>query len=400
MTAKLAPPRQLWEKIRDKRRKSWKDGQRVRVETIVRQLPPLLSDPDVIAELLYQEYCLREEEGEEPEREAFFLRFPESSQPLERLFERHRETGDSGTGYRDTIDMSAHGSTMAGLLAAELKLPDRDKLRKGEKIGRYLLIDQLGEGAMGVVFLARDTLLERPVAMKFPRFTEKEVEEGCRSRFYREARAAAAIEHPCLCPIYDIGEVDGQDYIAMSYVAGATLEETIAVGPMDVREAFQVIRDAASALDECHAHGIIHRDVKPSNIVINQRGTPVIMDFGLAAMEESSRLTTDNQVIGTLSYMSPEQLSGRVDELGPTSDVYSLGITLYEAVTGRPPFPGKYLMDVYEKIMSDQPRLPSSIVKTLDARVDEICLKAIAKSRHDRYASMAEFAAALDGYLS
>ena len=236
--------------------------------------------------------------------------------------------------------------------------------------------------------------------MKFPCFTEKEVEEGCRVRFYREARAAAAIEHPSICPIFDIGEVDGHDYIAMAYIAGATLDETIELGPIDVLEAFQIIRDAANALEECHLHGIVHRDLKPSNIVINQRGTPVVMDFGLASMEDATRLTTDHQVIGTLSYMPPEQLNGQVDELGPRSDVYSLGVTLYEALTSRPPFPGKNLMKVYDRIQSHLPPLPSSIAASLDSQVDEICLKALAKAPQDRYQSMAEFADALDGYLS
>jgi serine/threonine-protein kinase len=199
---------------------------------------------------------------------------------------------------------------------------------------------------------------------------------------------------------HDIGEVDGHDYLAMAYIAGATLDETIALGPIDMLEAFQIIRDAASAREECHLQGIIHRDFKPSNIFVNQRGTPVVMDFGLASMEDATRLTAANPVIGTMSYMPPEQLNGRVDELGPRSDIYSLGVTLYEALTARRPFPGKNMMKVYNRIQSQLPPLPSSIVASLDSRVDEICLKAIAKVQQDRYQSMAEFAGALDGFLS
>lgn len=186
----------------------------------------------------------------------------------------------------------------------------------------------------------------------------------------------------------------------MAYVAGAMLGEAIALGPMDVREAFQIVRDAATALEECHLNGIVHRDLKPSNIVINQRGTPVVMDFGLASMEDATRLTSNDQVLGTLSYMPPEQLSGQVDELGPRSDIYSIGVTLYQAITARPPFPGKHLMEIYDRIQSELPPPPSSIVPSIDEEVDAICLKAIAKVPEDRYRSMAEFAEALDGFLS
>ncbi|MDA1054955.1 MAG: serine/threonine-protein kinase, partial [Planctomycetota bacterium] len=251
-------------------------------------------------------------------------------------------------------------------------------------------------GAMGVVYLARDTRLDRPVALKLPRFSAGAVEDGLRTRFFREARAAAAIDHPNICPVYDIGEVHGQDYIAMAYVAGPTLEAMMReCGPLDAVELCQMVRDVALALEECHQHGVIHRDIKPSNVVVNQRGTPIIMDFGLASMENSARVTLDQQVIGTLRYMSPEQVTGRLDEVGPRSDIYSLGATLYELLTAHPPFAGEHFIEIANQIEFALPARPSELLPGLDTAIDEICLRALAKKPQDRFASMGDFAEAL-----
>jgi len=253
---------------------------------------------------------------------------------------------------------------------------------------------------MGVVYLARDTRLDRPVALKLPKFSADAVEDGLRTRFFREARAAAAIDHPNICPVYDIGEVQGQDFIAMAYVAGPTLESMMSeCGPIDVAEACQIIRNTALALDECHIHGVIHRDIKPSNIIINQRGTPIIMDFGLASMENSARVTLDQQVIGTLRYMSPEQVTGQLDKVGPQSDIYSLGVTLYELITAHPPFTGDHFVDVANKIELDLPAAPSELRPSLTPDIDKICLRALAKKAKDRFATMGEFAAALEAVI-
>jgi serine/threonine protein kinase len=389
----------LWDKICAKRRESWQSGQCVRAELILQRLPELRSDPDVIAEIAYQEFCLLEQQGKAPKADEFITRFPESAAALQRLFANHSVAPDNSSGNRDTIEIPAHGSTFPGvdLTGGD---PDEQIIAEGKLFGRYLVVDRLGEGAMGVVYLGRDTMLNRPVALKFPRFSASDVKKGLRVRFFREARAAAAIDHPNICPIYEIGDIDGQDYIAMAYVAGPTLEEMIQqLGPMEVPEAFRLIRDVASALDECHLHGVVHRDLKPANIVVNQRGAPVIMDFGLAAVEDSARVTNDNQMLGTLRYMSPEQVTGQVDEVGPKSDIYGLGVTLYESVTAQPLFGGSFFMEVYDSIQSADRPAPSSVIEGLDPFVDKICLKALAKNPADRFASMGEFAEALTAFL-
>ncbi|MBI2479775.1 MAG: serine/threonine protein kinase, partial [Planctomycetia bacterium] len=318
--------RELWDKIRVKRRESWKAGKCVRAETIVRQLPVIASDPAVFAEVAFQEFCLREEQGEKPQTEHFVGRFPSCAAALKQLFAKHLDAASGGSGVSDTVEFPSAGSTSSGMQVPDGEAVELVREGKGKRFGRYVIVDQLGHGAMGTVYLARDTRLDRPVALKLPKFSADAVEDGLRTRFFREARAAAAIDHPNICPVYDIGEFQGQDFIAMAYVAGPTLDAMMReCGPLDVAEACQIIRAAALALDECHLQGVIHRDIKPSNIIINQRGAPIVMDFGLASMENSARVTLDQQVIGTLRYMSPEQVTGKLDQVGPQSDIYSLG---------------------------------------------------------------------------
>ncbi|MBC8355005.1 MAG: serine/threonine protein kinase [Planctomycetes bacterium] len=394
--AKHTTPRELWDQIRAKRRESWKSGKCVRVETIVKQLPALALDPNVLAEVAFQEFCLREEQGEELQSDDFITRFPTCSDALTKLFAKHLDIASGGSGVTDTVEFPSAGSTFAGMRVPESEAVEAERTGKGKRFGRYLVVDQIGQGAMGVVYLARDTRLDRPVALKLPKFSTDAVESGLRARFYREARAAAAIDHPNICPVYDIGEVRGQDFIAMAYVAGPTLEAmTHEGGRIELLEACQIVRDVALALDECHLQGVIHRDIKPSNIIVNQRGTPIIMDFGLASMENSARVTLDQQLIGTLRYMSPEQVTGRLDEVGPTSDIYSLGVTLYEMLTAAPPFGGENFIEVANKIELELPVHPSELCPGLDVAIDQICLRALAKEANDRFATMGEFAEAL-----
>jgi tRNA A-37 threonylcarbamoyl transferase component Bud32 len=395
--SKNATARELWDKIRAKRRESWKSGKRVRTETIIRQLPILALDPGVFAEVVFQEFCLREEEGEKPQPDDSVDRFPTCATALKELFVKHFDAATGGSGVTDTVEFPPAGSTSCGTQVPDGERPEVARDGEGKRFGRYVILDQLGHGAMGIVYLARDTRLDRPVALKMPKFSKDAVEDGLRTRFYREARAAAAIDHPNICPVYDIGEVQGQDFIAMAYVAGPTLEAIMReCGPLEVAEACHIIRGAALALDECHLQGIIHRDIKPSNIIVNQRGTPIVMDFGLASMENSARVTLDQQVIGTLRYMSPEQVTGRLEEVGPRSDIYSLGVTLYELITAHPPFTGDHFFEIANKIELDLPAPPSELLPNLPATIDEICMRALAKKPKDRFRTMSEFADALD----
>lgn len=204
----------------------------------------------------------------------------------------------------------------------------------GSTISHYRIVSQLGKGGMGVVYKAEDTRLERPVALKF--LPPESLEEQDKERFLREARTAALIHHPNICPIYDVDEVDGQLFFAMAFLDGQTISRLIGGRPMDTRKAIDIAIQIASGLEEAHKSGIVHRDIKSNNIVVTERGHAYILDFGLALRPGSSRLTATGGVIGTPSYMSPEQAQGQA--IDHRTDIWSLGVVLFEMLTGRLPF--------------------------------------------------------------
>src|SRR5262249_34885589 len=271
-----------------------------------------------------------------------------------------------------------------------------------ETFGRYRILRPLGAGGMGAVYLARDTQLDRLVALKVPRLGgDDRPTPGDLERFLREARAAAALLHPNLCPIFDVGEVDGTPYLTMAYLEGRLLSGVIEKGkPLSQRQAALIVRKLATALQEAHARGVIHRDLKPSNVMISARGEPIVMDFGLARRDETveARLTKDGTVLGTPAYMPPEQVRGETRTIGPACDIYALGVILYELLAGRLPFEGSVL-NILGKILTEEPPPPSRSRSDLDPRLEAICLKAMAKQVGDRYATMAELAAALAAQL-
>jgi predicted Ser/Thr protein kinase len=265
-----------------------------------------------------------------------------------------------------------------------------------QEFGRYVLERRLGGGGMGTVFLAFDRRLERHVALKVPH-PHLLADAAALERFTREARAAARLCHPHLCPVLDLGEHAGVHYLTMFYVDGRPLREC---RPAAVRDAVALVRTLALALAEAHRLGVVHRDLKPSNIIVNSRGEPVVTDFGLARLVDTAEDLTDlGCVVGTPHYMCPEQYRGDADASGPTCDIYALGVILYELLCGRVPFPTRR-GDLIHKILYETPAAPSTIRPELEAALDAICLKALAKRRAGRFADMAEFAAALDGFLN
>jgi class 3 adenylate cyclase/tetratricopeptide (TPR) repeat protein len=269
-----------------------------------------------------------------------------------------------------------------------------------ERVGRYRILKLLGRGGMGAVWLAHDAQLDRNVALKVPHFDRNQGE--ALERFHREARIAGRLQHPNICPVYDVGEADGVHYLSMAFIEGETLSARIpAYARRPPSEAARLVRTLALALGEAHQRGVIHRDLKPANVMIDARGEPIVMDFGLAReFRGSSALQTHpGTILGTPAYMAPEQARGDVTATGPATDIYSLGILLYELLVGRIPFDGP-TMDVLVRQVRDEPVAPSQVRAEVDPHIEAICLKAMAKEPSRRFLSMGDFAAGLDDYLA
>jgi serine/threonine protein kinase len=264
------------------------------------------------------------------------------------------------------------------------------------EFGRYRVLSRLGAGAMGAVYLAHDTRLDREVALKLLRHQPRDGSPGG-DRFLREARAAARLQHDGICQMLDAGETDGIPYLTMAYVRGQPLSRALDAGPLEPRRAAAIVRGVADALDYAHRHGVLHRDVKPSNIMLDDEGRPRVVDFGLARRAQDPVVTAPGVVVGTLAYMSPEQVNGGAATAA--GDVYSLGVTLYQLLTGRVPFAAPSIMQLIVEITKGEPPRPTALRPGLDGRLEAVCLKAMACAPADRYGSMAEFAAALRAYL-
>ena len=265
------------------------------------------------------------------------------------------------------------------------------------QIGRYQIIRRLGQGGMGVVYLARDSTLGRVVALKLPYF-KLEDRRLAIQRFEREARVAATLDHPNLCPIYDFGEADGHYYLVMPFFDGKSLAEAIVLNEtLPIAQVIALVQELALALQDAHDRGVVHRDLKPSNIMVNHRGDLVIMDFGLARLADADEvsLTSSSFVLGSALYMAPEQASGTSEMNQSTVDVYSLGVIFYELLTCVRPFEGPGSVVLGLKQLQDASP-PSNHRPEIHARVDEVCLKAVARHPADRYTSMYEFFEALE----
>lgn len=288
----------------------------------------------------------------------------------------------------DTLEVALRQSTVSGGAG-----PARADALAGA-FGRYRIIKLLGKGGMATVYLAHDSELDRDVAIKVPHL-RPEIGPGLVDRFRREARAAAALRHPNICPVYDVGEVGGVQYLSMAYIEGRPLADIVRPNaPLPAGRAAAIVRKVALALDHAHGRGVIHRDLKPSNVMIDAHGEPVVTDFGLARLaRDGVRLTHEGAVLGTPAYMAPEQVTDS-SAAGAAADVYSLGAMLYELLTGRPPFDGPVLA-VLGQILNTEPPPPSRLRPDLDPALEAVCRKAMAKDAAARYRTMAEFAAAL-----
>lgn len=267
------------------------------------------------------------------------------------------------------------------------------------RIGDYELIEPLGQGGMGVVYKARQISLNRLVALKMIRSGELASRDELR-RFRAEAEAAAKLEHPGIVPVYEVGEDQGRVYFSMGLVEGGGLDQLIAAQSLSMDQSARIVEQAARAVGYAHSRGVVHRDLKPANILLERGGTPRITDFGLAKiMQGDHDLTTTGQVLGTPSYMPPEQARGEVGLISPLSDVYSLGAVLYRLISGRVPFQAATLVETLNEVIHAEPLPPSQLVRGISADLNTICLKCLEKSPSRRYASAEALADELARFL-
>jgi WD40 repeat protein/tRNA A-37 threonylcarbamoyl transferase component Bud32 len=314
---------------------------------------------------------------------------PTLPQPGEACSSAH---GDATVPPREEATVDLGSSAPA---SAEAAKPSRVRY-----FGDYEILREIARGGMGVVYKARQVSLNRAVALKMILAGQLADEADVR-RFQLEAEAAANLDHPGIVPIFEVGQHEGQHYFSMGFVEGQSLSQRLADGPLPPREAAALMLKVAEAIDYAHQRGVIHRDLKPGNILIDAKGHPRVTDFGLAKrLQSDSGLTGSGQIMGTPSYMPPEQAGGNRGEVGSVADVYALGATLYALVTGRPPFQAATPMDTVLQVLSDEPVPPRRLNASIPRDLETICLKCLRKEPGKRYATAMSLADDLRRYLA
>ncbi len=373
------PSRALLVRLLDDQSVRWRGGERPAVEAYLRLYPELADQTEAVLDLIYNEVVQRGKRGEGVDAAEYLERFPQLADALRVHFEVH-----------GAIE-SAAGSHLESTLEVEAApVPSADRPAPTG----YEILGVLGRGGMGVVYRARQIALKRVVALKMIRGGEAGAD--ALARFRVEAEAVARLRHPHIVQVYEVGEYEGSPYFSMEFVAGGSLRDQLDGTPWLPARAAALIETLARAMEAAHRAGIVHRDLKPRNVLLDVgAGTtaPKIADFGLAKrLDDDAAQTLTGAVLGTPSYMAPEQASGRPREVGPAADVYALGAILYELLTGRPPFRGATVLETLDQVRHTEPVAVRQLQPKTPRDLETICLKCLAKDPRRRYASAAELA--------
>jgi WD40 repeat protein/tRNA A-37 threonylcarbamoyl transferase component Bud32 len=411
----VQPPTSLpavFTQAQDRQRSGWQSGRPERVEALLEALPALKAEPERVLDLIYHEILFREEHGERPGLDEYRQRFPSLAEPLGEMFEVHRGLGTA------TPDLSGPSATV---FSEHIPPPPLPGLTIAPAVAGHEILEELGRGGMGVVYKARHLRLQRLVALKMIRSVELAGAEEL-LRFHREAQAVARLAHPNIVQVFEVGVAgpphDGLPFFSMELVEGGTLAQRLAETPLPPAEAAALVETLARAVHHAHQHGIVHRDLKPANVLFRTEGpglrteakkdslspqssvlSPVVSDFGLAKkLDEVVEATRTGAVVGTPSYMAPEQAAGKGKGVGPAADVYALGAILYECLTGRPPFKAATPLETVLQVIADEPAAPRALNPLVPRDLETICLKCLEKEPSKRYASALELAADLRAF--
>ncbi len=411
----------LVEALRVEQRGNWREGERIVTESYFALHPRLLADLTSALKMVYNEVLLREAEGDGPHLDEYVGRFPQFADQLPPLFEVHR-----------ALESDALLEAAANEVPSDQTLGWDESAAPGPwpTVAGYQILGELGRGGMGVVYKARQLALNRVVALKM--ILAGNLANGSHlARFRAEAQAVARLQHPNIVQIHEVGEQDGRPYFSLEFVDGPSLAQELNGTPRPARQAAGLIATLARAMHYAHQQGVIHRDLKPANILLapvaigSTQGTnpseekgptasvpvqpffsvadclPKITDFGLAKqLDVGPEQTGSGTVLGTPSYMAPEQADGSARTIGPTADVYALGAILYELLSGRPPFKAATPLDTLRQVLSDEPVPLSRLSRCVPRDLNTICLKCLQKQPHQRYASALALAEDLERYLA
>jgi serine/threonine-protein kinase len=384
----------------------WRNGQRPRIEFEVESAQPD-DQAELFEELLILELELRREGAESPNPEEYVARFPDRQARVAAVFaQTATSSAAKPSGATEPARLEAVPISPASpASAAEAKTIDLIPTAESREIapigsiGDYELIEEIARGGMGVVYRARHRGLKRVVALKMI-LSGQMASAQERERFRREAELAANLDHPHIVPIYEVDEDQGHCFFSMRLVDGGSLSKQAGRYMTDPAAAARLVSTLARAVHHAHGQGFLHCDLKPSNVLLDHHGTPYLTDFGLARRTGAdSSLSGSGAILGTPSYMAPEQATGSRASLGPATDVYGLGAILYELLTGRPPFRAATVMETVIQVLERDPAPPRELRPEIPKELELICLKCLEKSPKDRYPSARALADELDGYL-